>query len=92
MPKFEVRGRLANAFALTACGERVAARKSARTAARLAESADFAALAWRAWGAAVAAGGTADDKRQRDAAVDKLATGLDEALRIDFLRGALASG
>jgi hypothetical protein len=88
LPKYEARGRLAMAVALAAEGQTAAARKSARTAARLAEQLGFPALAWRAWRTAFEAAGSADDRRGAESAVEELAAGLDEPLRSEFLRGA----
>ncbi len=92
LPKYEVRGRLAIAAALAAEGQRAAARKSAHQAGRMAESAGFPALAWRAWRAALEAGGGAEDRKHVEQAVETLADGLDEPLRADFLRVARLAG
>jgi tetratricopeptide (TPR) repeat protein len=93
LPKYEVRGRIAMAKAIAAVGDRAAARKQARAAARLADKVGFAALAALAWRTAFeAGGGGADDKRRAEAAVAQAAAGLDEPMRADFLRAARIGG
>jgi DNA-binding SARP family transcriptional activator len=92
MSKYAVRGRLAMACALAADGDRAGARKHARAAAKLAEETGAISLAWRGWRAAHENDGSADDRRRAETAVMTVASGLDDAMRADFLRAAGRSG
>ena len=78
-PKHVVRARIAAARALAELDRRGPARKQALAAAQTAEAHELPHLAWRAWDLA----GDADKAR---AAVRRVAAGLDEPLRRDFLR------
>ena len=83
-PKHIVRGKLAAAGALAAVGQIANARRIARAAAQLADEHGLEHLSWRAWDAA-------GDRDRCSDSVRRIADGLDDPLRREFLRAVAVS-
>lgn len=86
LPKYEVRGRLVLACALAGTGEGSLGRNEARRAAGLADRLGDVGLSWRAWWTAYDLTGSALDRRRAQAGVRRVAAGLAEPQRAEFLR------